>query len=63
MWRTQRARAVPEEIERDRKCKLLILFVIIQIKKKREAKSSGSAAGKLLQNKEVKRISTLETGG
>jgi hypothetical protein len=41
MWRTLRARAVPEETERDRKFKHLILFKIIGIRKKSGSKLYG----------------------
>jgi len=50
MWRTLRARAVPEENERGLKYNLLILFIIIEIRKGRGSKLKRETAGKLLQN-------------
>ena len=50
MWRTLRARDVPEESERDLKSNLLILFIIIEIRKGVGSKLRREAAGKLLQN-------------
>jgi hypothetical protein len=41
MWRTLRARGVPEETETNLKYKYLILFAIILIEKKGGSKLSG----------------------
>jgi hypothetical protein len=41
MWRTLRARAVPEETETNLKYKYLILFAIVLIEKKEGPKLSG----------------------
>jgi len=41
MWRTLRARAVPEETERDAKYNYLILLIIIEMKRKMGSKLRG----------------------